>query len=280
MLPDVNVNSKASPTSQAIVEAVLFDLDGTLLDTETLSDQAMILTLSEYVHLDEIDWTLKKSILGLRGTDWGKIVVDYYGLSEKLAPADLVADWERHLKLLCPNITKMEGALELVHSIRQQSVPLAVATSSNTDCVNSKRTGHSDLFQCMDVIICGDDSQVHRGKPAPDIYLLAAERLRVIYGSTESGSLNSVNETKCMLTKPSEVRRISFDPAHCLVFEDALTGVQAAVRAGMRVVACPDPRIFDDPTERARFEALTPFVYRSLSQFNISDWSFRAMLKH
>jgi beta-phosphoglucomutase-like phosphatase (HAD superfamily) len=70
---------------------------------------------------------------------------------------------------------------------------------------------HDAMFQHIKVIVAGDDPAVKQGKPAPDIYIAASQRLGV-------------------------------DPRDCLVFEDALSGIQAGKAAGCQVVAIPDPR--------------------------------------
>lgn len=74
-------------------------------------------------------------------------------------------------------------------------------------------------------------------------------------------------------------QRLGVDPRHCVVLEDAIAGVQAGVAAGMRVVACPDPRLFlPDPDSLAylqRFKDLTPHVVRSFEELltvDVSRW--------
>lgn len=81
---------------------------------------------------------------------------------------------------------------------------------SNYDAMCAKRSKHEDMFQYMQVIITGD--MVEKGKPNPDIFLLAAK------------SLNA-------------------DPKYCLAFEDSLAGVQSASAAGMKCIALPDSRL-------------------------------------
>jgi len=85
---------------------------------------------------------------------------------------------------------------------------------------------------------CGDDASLQNGKPAPDIYLLAAERM-------------------------------GYQPKNCLVFEDAFNGVLSGNRAGMTVIACPDPRLDTLP-----FQQLTPHIIRTLNDFQVSKWNF------
>mmetsp|Transcript_24671 Transcript_24671/g.40363 ORF Transcript_24671/g.40363 Transcript_24671/m.40363 type:complete len:109 (+) Transcript_24671:2-328(+) len=92
------------------------------------------------------------------------------------------------------------------------------------------------MFEHIKAIVAGDDPAVLKGKPAPDIYLEAAKRLQV---------------------KPEE----------CLVFEDALSGVQSGKAAGCRVVAIPDPRYSKE--ERRKFlEGGADVVLNSLWEFD------------
>ena len=96
------------------------------------------------------------------------------------------------------------------------------------------------MFGRMSHIICGDDPEVLNGKPAPDIYLIAARRLGV-------------------------------EPHHCLAIEDSLSGVQSAKRAGMHVYACPDIRLDLTP-----FRGETPYILvnSSLEAFDWDAWRF------
>jgi beta-phosphoglucomutase-like phosphatase (HAD superfamily) len=87
----------------------------------------------------------------------------------------------------------------------------------------------------MKVIVAGDDTAVQNGKPAPDIYLEAARQLNV-------------------------------DPRHCLVFEDALSGVQSGKAAGCRVVAIPDARFSKE--EKAMFVHEATVVVTDLWHFD------------
>lgn len=101
---------------------------------------------------------------------------------------------------------------------------MAVATSSHTEPYNLKTSNNKDLFDLFDAefIVKGDDLRVKkgRGKPAPDIYLLA---------------LKIIND------RLKEEGKLVIKPAECLVFEDAVPGVEAGRRAGMQVVWCPHP---------------------------------------
>lgn len=197
------------------ISAVLWDLDGTLLDTETLSSEAIQLVLSDYGAT--LDWGLKKTLMGLPGTVWPAMVVEAYGLHGRLAPTDLLHRWESNLVGMSERIQKMDGALEAVSHLFGLQVPMAVATSSNAESVMKKAMHHQDIFGKMRVVVAGNDPAVNQGKPAPDIFLVAAERLGVL------------------------------DVSKCLIFEDSLAGVEAALRAGAFCVAVPDARLDPGP---------------------------------
>lgn len=107
----------------------------------------------------------------------------------------------------------MPGAEALVRKLKSMGVKIAVATSAAHDSFSQKRSNHG-FFDLFDVVICGDNPAVKRGKPNPDIFLVAARSLGIReeeYGKT-------------------------------LVFEDALFGVQAAKAAKMGCVAVVDKR--------------------------------------
>jgi pseudouridine 5'-phosphatase len=227
------------------VKAILFDLDGTLLDTETLSDRAMYAALGLECPVDDrLPWPLKQQILGKRGTEWAPIVLEYaarhWSVLGQRPPAwpdalTLCRQWDDHLSSYCQEVQACDGARELVDRMARLQLPMAIATSSRTAAVAAKRRRHEDMFRHFSIIVCGDDPAVERGKPAPDIYIEAARQLGV-------------------------------DPKDCLVFEDALSGVQSGAAAGCRVVAIPDSRF--DASERAVFAEEADVVLDSLAQFD------------
>jgi beta-phosphoglucomutase-like phosphatase (HAD superfamily) len=250
------------------IKAIIFDMDGTLLDTESLADKALLQALfgggngpkddrcclpdsirmkapySEW----RLPWELKKQILGLRGKEWSPITLNFFRQyhDHKFPTAEeLIDSWEQNLNSMCTEIEACAGAKALVGAITSSSnssgskIPMAIATSSRMSGVGKKRTRHEhQLFEHIDVIVTGDDPAVKNGKPAPDIYLEAARRLGV-------------------------------DPTECLVFEDALSGVKSGKAAGCQVVAVPDPRFSD--TERTRVfvnEGRSDVVLTSLWEFD------------
>jgi beta-phosphoglucomutase-like phosphatase (HAD superfamily) len=237
------------------IKAVLFDLDGTLVDTEGLSDEAMYMALDgvlpEAVKKDltksnRLPWDLKRAILGKRGAEWAPIVIDHAGrhwgvdmqqdpLPDVLTVAGLWSRWEDCLSSLCPQVKACRGSVDLVKELARAKIPMGIATSSREAAVQQKRVKHeATIFQHMSIVVCGDHPEVRHGKPAPDIYLVAA-------------------------------RDLGYKPEECLVFEDALTGVQAAKAAGCRVVAVPDARSSEEDLQAYR--DLADQVLGSLEDF-------------
>lgn len=233
--------------------AALLDMDGTLLDTESLSDRAMFHVYENYVPVgvkDEFEqrnyrlpWELKRQILGLRGSEWAPIVIDYgrryWSVTEPklMDPSYLWSSWEASLNNLCDQVGACPGALELVQKLSAEKLPMAIATSSRGTAVLKKRKNHENMFQHISVIVPGDHPAVRKGKPAPDIYLEAARQLGV-------------------------------DPKECIVFEDALSGMRSGKAAGCFVVGVPDPRF--TAKERKQFEAEVDLLVDDLTQFDVS----------
>lgn len=184
---------------------VIYDMDGVLLDTESFYTRAATMFAARYGK--EFGPELKSRMIGKKSIDSATIFVKSLGLP--VAPEDYLKAREDLLNHLLPQAQQMPGAERLTLHLKKSKVPQAVATSSDTYHFRLKTTRHGAWFAIFDCLILGDDPALRRGKPAPDIFLLAAERLGAA-------------------------------PSDCLVFEDAPAGVEAARAAGMWTVAVPD----------------------------------------
>jgi len=233
---------------------ILFDMDGTLLDSEPLGCKAIYLTLKPHLPRDvreeyERDnphlltpWDLKQQTLGLPGDQWVPIVLRYaqreWGVSPESSPSvdEFLKVWDKHMHDNVATVGACKGAYDVVREVAvDRNVPCAIATSSHSESVAKKRRRHEDMFGLFRAIVSADDPAVRRGKPAPDIYVEAAKRIGV-------------------------------DPADCIVFEDGMPGVRAGKAAGCYVVAVPDPRF--RPEERREFEREADLVLDDLAQFS------------
>jgi len=182
--------------------AVIFDMDGVLVDGEPLHFRAVNRLLA--AEGKSITLEQYKPFMGTKA-GWRQMV-EALGLS--LTPEEyrdrynalILEEYRQHAE-------PMPGAVELVRQLKAIDEPIALASSSAAEWVEAclERIGLAEAF---DVVVTGSD--VHRGKPDPEIYLLAAERLRV-------------------------------PPAACLALEDAPAGIEAARRAGMTVWAIRTP---------------------------------------
>ena len=209
--------------------AVVWDLDGTLLDTETLSSKSLQQVFDPFGQVE--DWELKKKLLGRRAPDWCVVAIKEKNLVDKITPEEMHLQWERNLSAMCPQVEKCVGALSCTEYFANIGVPQAIATSSTAVSVKKKRVNHEDIFSKMLHIVTGE--QVENGKPAPDIYQHAASMLGVAGGD-------------------------------CLAFEDSLAGVKSAVAAGMTCFAVVDERFEED--ELIEFQTYPYKVVRSLDE--------------
>lgn len=163
--------------------AAVFDMDGTLLDTEPLSTRAIELSLADFGQQDvRIDLAFKNSIIGMPGERWSTMVLDTFLYSQQpqlrgtIRPTDFVKRWEEHLDgLFCQQGELMPGVAEVVEQLSHRGTRLAIATSSRRASVEVKMSRFPSLFAAFEVIVCGDEVKTGRGKPEPDIYLLAGE---------------------------------------------------------------------------------------------------------
>ena len=187
------------------IKAVLFDMDGLMVDTESLATKAFIHSAKKQGY----EMTKEETLLVLGFTTksiyefWENYFKDSYVSGKKL-----VDDHYEYIEdiLFTTGPKKMPFIEELLIYLKDNNYKVAVASSSNMNHIvnNMEKTG---LIKYIDELASG--AEVKNGKPAPDVFLLAAERLGV---------------------KPEE----------CLVLEDSKAGVIAGSTAGVKVIMVPD----------------------------------------
>ena len=190
------------------ISCLIYDMDGLLLDTEGIYTEVTQQIVGEYGKV--FDWSVKEKIIGRRSIQAAEIIVE--SLDLPISPQDYLDSRKDVLLEKFKDTEALPGAKEMTTHFFKLGIPQALATSSSSPMFEAKFEKHKKWFSQFAQIVRGDDPELKEGKPAPDIFLLAANR-------------------------------VGFDPAECLVFEDAPTGTEAALAAGMSVVVVPDPNM-------------------------------------
>src|SRR5712672_2813627 len=202
--------------------AVVFDMDGLLFDTEVLYQEAIQLAAAEGGHAVAIDVFNRTG--GLPWAQSRALLLSHFG--EAFPVDEFQETWVRHFWMIADTRLALKlGALELLDTLDQFRLPRAIATSSSRRTVERHLTAHNLLGRFSEIVGQGD---YERGKPAPDPFLKAAERLGV-------------------------------EPRLCLALEDSHNGVRSASSAGMMTVMVAD---LLEPTDEIR--GLRTFVARDL----------------
>jgi HAD superfamily hydrolase (TIGR01509 family) len=197
--------SRVGPRAQMPAElpgAVVFDMDGLMLDSERVDRDIWRTLLGRRGY--EFPDALHAALVGRRDADSEASLRAHYGESFPLAElrAEARAAWHAHLAT--DTVPHKDGLAELLGHLAAARLPVAIASSTGRARALAKL---GPLAARFDALAFGDE--VRAGKPAPDVFLLAAERLRVA-------------------------------PATCLALEDSPAGVAAAEAAGMTVIMIPD----------------------------------------
>ena len=198
-----------------MIEAVIFDLDGVLLDSEQVWDEAREQLANE--RGGRWHENAQRDMMGMSSLEWSRYMHETIGLPEP--PEEISREVvERLAKLYRQHLPVLPGAREAVERLATRW-PLGLASSSNRELIDLvlELMGVAHLFRAT-----VSSEEVARGKPAPDVYLEAARRLGV-------------------------------DPTHAAAIEDSENGIRAAKAAGMRVLAIPNEHF--PPAEEALAQA-------------------------
>jgi HAD superfamily hydrolase (TIGR01509 family) len=193
-----------NPTGQLMISAVIFDFDGTIIDTEW----SEFTTVQEEFRNHGHEYTLATFLEGVGRADgrhWADVLQEFTGPRDDI---EVIMDRRKkaHHKMISDTELR-PGVLSLMERAEEQGKALAVASSSPISWVERHLSdrGLIDRFQFI-----ATRDLVERAKPWPDVFLVAAQKLGI-------------------------------DPTECLVIEDSHHGVAAAKAAGMFCVAVPNP---------------------------------------
>ncbi len=224
------MNKTAKPVDRN-VQGCLFDMDGLLLDTEIIYTEVTQSIVGRFGKV--FDWSIKGNMIGRPSEDSAKYLVS--ALDLPITAEQYMEEREVLLRQKFSDCKALTGAERLIRHLDANNIPIAVATSSNRDLYELKTTNHMDWFRLFNTVVTGDDPEVINGKPAPDIFLVAAKRLTI-------------------------------ENSTALVFEDAPSGLQAGLDAGMQVITIPDQNM-----DKERYNQATR-ILDSLDQFIPSDF--------
>ncbi|XP_022912262.2 pseudouridine-5'-phosphatase-like [Onthophagus taurus] len=189
----------------------IFDMDGLMLDTETIYEKVYDEIANEYgkSYTNEV----KLKILGRPEIDGANIFVQELGIP--LTGKEFLSKFKPIALERLQNPEFLPGVVKLIKHLSKHNIPMSIATSSAEDVATVKLKNHKEIFDLFYHMVCGSsDPEVKNGKPAPDIYLICASRF------------------------PDNPK-----PENVLVFEDAPNGVEGAITAGMSCVMVPDEEI-------------------------------------
>ena len=191
-----------------MTEAVVFDLDGVIVDSEQVWDDVREAYTREQggTYTD----TAARDMMGMSSVEWSRYMADVLGVPG--TPEEINAAVVQRMLVRYGNDPPLiPGAVDAVRRIAARW-PLGIASSSNPELIDVvvRASGLADV-----IAVAVSSQEVPRGKPAPDVYLEAA-------------------------------RRLGADPARCGAVEDSHNGIRSAKSAGMRVVAVPNPHFPPD----------------------------------
>ena len=186
-----------------MIAAVVFDLDGVLIQTEEIWDDVREAFAGERGARYDAD--AQRAMMGMSSLEWSLYMHEELGVPDE--PEDISAEVVRRMEARYrERLPLIDGAEDAVRRLAARW-PLGLASSSNRPLIDAVLE-LSGLVPCFRATVSSEE--VERGKPSPDVYLECARRLGV-------------------------------DPAACAAVEDSHSGIRSAKAAGMRVIAIPNP---------------------------------------
>ncbi len=194
------------------IQAIIFDIDGLMLDTESISKRswATVMGPAGFLLTDAI----YQEMIGRTEADVRHMLADVYGSHFPFDQMYHERERSFHDLVQVEGIPLKSGLLDLLAYVKREGLRKAVASSTYEKLAEMKLR-IAGIRSHFEILVTGD--QVKHGKPAPDLFLEAA-------------------------------RRLDIPPAACVVLEDSIAGIRAAHTAGMRSVLVPDIQVPDEET--------------------------------
>lgn len=204
-------------------KACLFDMDGLLIDSETVYTISFSdILINKFNKKEGLTWDVKVQLQGLPGVKACQVVIDSYGLEGETTAEELYKLTSKRQEELWPTVEILPGVEKLINYLNDKKIPICVCTSSHKDKFDLKTSQHGKLFKLFNNnIITGDNPTIKgKGKPLPFIWWMGLDLI------------NSQNNS-------------NIKPEECLIFEDALPGFISGKRSGGYVIWVPDQRAID-----------------------------------
>jgi pseudouridine 5'-phosphatase len=214
------VSLHSNHETAAALRAVVFDLDGVLANTEDLYEQACSMVLGRRGRT--YDPPLREQMMGRPVADSIRIMIDAHGLAESVD--ELIQECREVMQeLLATSLAPMPGVIGLLDRLQEDNFPIAVATSALREYAEFVLT-RLEIRRRFRFVLAAED--IRRGKPDPEVYLLASKQL-------------------------------GLSPSATMVLEDSANGCRAAVAAGAFTVAVPNRHTANHDFAGAQFIAET-----------------------
>lgn len=182
-----------------MIKAVIFDLDGLLIDSEPYWEKADTIIIKSFGHKYNKNSPLRDKMRGRGTRECSQFFIKYFKLNETVENF-MRKRWDIGYPLLEKGLVSLPGSISLIKKLAKYNLPLALATGGHTEEKAWQFLKKLGIHKFFSIIVSG--LNIKKGKPDPEIYLLTAKKLKV-------------------------------NPTNCLVLEDAVNGITAAKAAGM-----------------------------------------------